>query len=353
MNHSTPSQYRPGDVVKGRFAVLGVCGMGGMGNIYRVRDTAMDNRTAALKVFPPNLLLEDSTARERFRREAVIAAGLKHPNIVEVYDFTLETTGPLLIAMEFVEGMSLLERITNAEAGKLSVPQIVRILKAIASGLAYAHDQAVVHRDLKPANVLLGDGGIVKIADFGLCDSDVFDEGLTQTGECVGTPYYMAPEQITAGHADNRSDIYSFGILAYEVLTGSVPFKGGTWFEIAEKHLNEELPPLPEGAPEWFEELLEVCTAKEPEDRFETGAELLAWLEAATDESRPFVSRRAEATGSYRKASAIGLVFCVVLLSVLGVAALSFFFKSSSAGDGVIQPLPAEHPRIAAPPFDR
>src|SRR5262245_31762147 len=124
MDQTNTSLFRPGDLIKGRYAVLAVCGAGGMGNIYRVRDTACNNREAALKVLNPALISQDESAAERFRREAVTAAGLKHPNIVEVYDFSLDSSGPMIMAMEYVDGISLAQRIASAEIGRMSLPQI-------------------------------------------------------------------------------------------------------------------------------------------------------------------------------------------------------------------------------------
>ena len=275
MDKFAPIRYQAGDLIKNRYAVLGICGAGGMGSIFKVRDVMRDNRIAALKVLNQFLLFEDSSAMERFRREALVASELSHPNIVTVYDFSIDSDGPPAIAMEFIEGISFADRLVSASLPPLTFPQVQKIIRSIAAGLAYAHDRGVIHRDLKPANILLGPNDVVKISDFGLCQSEGFNQHLTTTGECVGTPLYMAPEQISGGKADMRSDVYSFGVLAYEAVEGKLPFDGDTWFAIAEKHLRSPIPPLKSATPEWFQVMIEICLAKNREERFLNGRELL------------------------------------------------------------------------------
>jgi serine/threonine protein kinase len=328
MDKAVNLRYQPGEVIKGRYAVLGVCGIGGWGSIYRVRDLAKGNREVAVKVLNMTAIQEDRSAMERFRREALVASKLKHPNIVEVLDFNFESSEPPLIAMEFIDGISFAERIASISLPRLSYPEAEQILHKIAAGLAYAHTQRVVHRDLKPANILLGKDGSVKLSDFGLCRTDGFNKNLTTTGECVGTPLYMAPEQISGGQADPRSDIYSFGILAYEAVAGKVPFNGDTWFAIAEKHLRSKVPPLPIPTPEWFQVMLEICLSKNPEERFSDGRELLESIEEQIlpDKRQSLTQRvsrmrrviRENAPSRRRVANWISASVCAVLLLSLG-----------------------------------
>ncbi|MFN8389478.1 MAG: serine/threonine-protein kinase [Bdellovibrionota bacterium] len=324
MDKPVTLRYKPGDTIKSRYAVLELCGAGGMGSIYKVRDTTKENRIIALKVLNLSAMQEDASAMERFRREAVVASELKHPNIVQVYEFNIGAEHPPSISMEYIDGISFEERIASRTLPKLTFSEVERILHKVAQGLAYAHQRTVIHRDLKPANIMLGKDGCVKLSDFGLCRTEHFNQHLTTTGECVGTPLYMAPEQISGGRADARSDIYSFGILAYEAATGELPFNGDSWFQIAEKHLKAPLPPLPAGIPEWFHVMLEICTSKNPDERFSNGQELLAALEEQLNASRsaPILPKKASGGGHALFAgigTAVCLFLCVGLLLAAGI----------------------------------
>ena len=198
-----------------------VIGSGGMGAVYRAVQVELD-RPVAVKILPQHLS-GDPRFVERFRREAKALAKLDHPNIVRVFDSGI-VDGMCYITMELVEGTNLREAM---QADAIDPEAVLRIIPAICDGLAYAHDVGIVHRDIKPENILLAEGGKIRIADFGLAkltDSDpAYDASLTHTGTRLGTPRYMAPEQYDGGKVDRRADIYSLGVVLYEMLTGEVP----------------------------------------------------------------------------------------------------------------------------------
>jgi len=206
--------HEVGDLINLRYEIECVLGCGGMSSVYKVKDQNLDGQLIALKLLDP-VLLRDVTNIERFKREAIIARKLDHPNIVRVYDFDVTESGEYFITMEYVEGSTLSERLRNT-ANPLTISQLTGVLYEIASALENAHKHGVIHRDLKPANVLLTKEGKVKIADFGLCRASCFDQALSSSGECLGTPAYMSPEQIRGGDIDGRSDIYSLEMLQAE-----------------------------------------------------------------------------------------------------------------------------------------
>jgi serine/threonine-protein kinase len=184
--------------------------------------------------------------------------------------------------MECIDGMPLSERISNV-FGPLQFEEVLHILREVALGLECAHNAAVIHRDLKPANIMLTSYGEVKILDFGLARDMELGQTITKTGETIGTPYYMSPEQFTRmGQLDERSDIYAFGMIAYELVAGKPPFKEGAYHEIALAHLRHEVPPLPkipEKVPAWFHTFVCVCAEKKPGNRPQSMRELIDFIE--------------------------------------------------------------------------
>jgi serine/threonine-protein kinase len=212
-----------------QYEILDLLGKGGMGEVYRARDTVL-KRDVALKILPPEFS-RDPERIARFQREAEVLASLNHPNIAHIYGF-VEQDDTRAIAMEFVEGAS--------PSGPMDFDDAWKLMLQVAAGLEYAHERRVVHRDLKPANLKVTPEGHVKILDFGLAkaltgeprrtdlgqDSPTLTIGATQTGVIVGTAAYMAPEQVKGKDADRRADIWSFGVVLYELLTGEGPFQG-------------------------------------------------------------------------------------------------------------------------------
>jgi eukaryotic-like serine/threonine-protein kinase len=226
-----------GRTIRGRFRVLRKLGEGGMGVVY-LADQISFHRRVALKVLH-GFYARDEEFIERFRREARLAAMLNHAHIVTVYDFDQGEDGSLFIAMEYVEGRNLRDII---QAGGLGLDETVRFARQIAEGLDTAHRAGVIHRDIKPENIMVSNKtNEVKLMDFGIASMKDTEEmsRLTRTGTIVGTPTYMAPERIEKGQTDEKTDIYSFGILLYEMLTGDVPFSAPTPAAILVKQLQE------------------------------------------------------------------------------------------------------------------
>ncbi len=244
-----------------------------MGLVYLARDPILQ-RLVAIKVLSPHLS-SDETVIARFINEARIAASLQHPNIVTVYEAGQDGNF-VFMAMEYVEGQDLASLIR--QKGKLHPDEAIAILKAVASALDYAHQKGVIHRDVKPSNVLISNDGVVKLMDFGIARV-VGGERHTKTGVLVGTPEYMAPELWEGKDADKMADLYSLGVMAYEMLTGEVPFTGDTPIAVGYKHVHGEVSRT--GLGEIVDEVLKVAMAKEKEKRFQSGMAMVMALEKA------------------------------------------------------------------------
>jgi serine/threonine-protein kinase len=302
-----------GTVVNGKYKIRALVAAGGMGKIYEAEQMAL-SRAVALKVLHTKVegsdLDDDPQFKKRFFREASILARLQHPNIVTVFDYGAieQSEGErFFISMEFCSGETLARRIT--ERVSLPTKETVHIVRQIARGLTEAHAHGVIHRDLKPSNVMLlrGRDGeeLVKIVDFGIVkivgDDSMEGEDLTQEGSFIGSPKYMAPEQITrGGKIDVRTDIYSFGIILYQCLTGTVPFDGASSIQTLMAHLNQQPQPMRERTPnaeipEWLDQLVMSCMEKDPAKRPQTMdvvAKTLADAEAALNSSRIMAEMR-------------------------------------------------------------
>ncbi|HEY4688799.1 MAG TPA: serine/threonine-protein kinase [Anaerolineae bacterium] len=252
-------------------------GQGGMATVYKAYQPSM-NRTVAIKVLPPQLA-QNATFLARFRREAQVIAHLEHAHILPVYDYG-ESDGSVYIAMRYLDSGSLQKRI---DAGRMPLRDIHKHLTQIASALDYAHQQGVVHRDIKPTNVLIDRQGDAFLTDFGIAKMVEGTLDLTGTG-VIGTPQYMSPEQGQGLEVDGRSDVYSLGIVLYEMLTGRLPFEAETPLAVVVKHITAPLPPARTFAPdlpEAIEAVLNKTLAKKPEDRYTTAGELAAALDQA------------------------------------------------------------------------
>jgi serine/threonine protein kinase len=260
----------------GRYRIEGRLGAGGMAEVFRGFDTVL-SRQVAIKILAPQYA-SDASFVDRFRREAQAAARLNHPNVVAVYDSGSDD-GTHFIVMEFVEGRTLADFL--AKGGKLAPAKATEIAERIADALQAAHDQGVIHRDVKSANVMVTREGIVKVMDFGIARMAEGDN-VTQTAAVLGTASYLSPEQAQGRPVDARSDIYSLGVVLYEMLTGGVPFVGDTAVAVAYKHV-QETPPLPSTKNPEVSPALDAVVmramAKNPANRYQTAAEFREDLE--------------------------------------------------------------------------
>ncbi len=275
---------RSGDplVLGGRYELTQRIASGGMASVWRAHDDVLA-RTVAVKLLHDHLAADDAF-RERFRREAIAAAKLTHPNVVSLYDTGSEGDRVYLV-MEFVDGATLREVI--ADLGTMSPGQAAAIGERIARALDYAHERGLVHRDVKPANILMGDDGSVKVADFGIAKADENDGDLTKTGMVLGTAAYVAPEQITGeAPVDGRADQYALGCMLYEALTGRQPFKGDSAVATAAQRL-ESAPPTVRAqrpdVPRGLDTIISRAMARNPEDRFVSAGALADALAAFAD----------------------------------------------------------------------
>ncbi len=258
-----------------RYQIIEELGKGGMGRVYKVLDTKI-NEKIALKLIRPDISMDKNTIT-RFSNELKLARKVRHKNICQMFDLG-EEKGTHFITMEFVPGEDLKSMIRMS--GHLAVGTTVSVAKQICDGLAEAHESGVVHRDLKPSNIMIDKGGNARIMDFGIARS-LKAKGITGSGVMIGTPEYMSPEQVEGKEVDQRSDIYSLGVILYEMITGQVPFEGGTPFTIGVKH-KSEAPQNPKELnaqmPNELSELILRCLEKDKEARYQSAEEVLADL---------------------------------------------------------------------------
>jgi serine/threonine-protein kinase len=272
----TPPDPLIGALFDGRYKILKRLGTGGMATVYLAEDQELGRRVA-IKILNSKHA-SDKQFVERFRREASSAAGLSHPNIVQIYDRG-KAEGTYYIAMEVIEGRSLKELII--ERGPSPIPVAVNYGRQILAALRFAHRNGLVHRDIKPHNVLVDDEGRVKVTDFGIARAGASE--MTEVGSIIGTAQYLSPEQARGAPVDTRSDLYSVGVVLYELLTGEAPYSGDTPVEIAMKHLSAVPGPPSAARPEVPPELDAVvlrALAKNPEDRYQSADEMDADLNA-------------------------------------------------------------------------
>ena len=265
-------QLEIGETFAGRYEIAALLGHGGMGAVYRARDLELEE-DVAIKLLRPEFL-SDEESLERFKTEIKLARRISHPNVVRTHDFG-ETDGLRFLTMELVEGLTLRELIDSR--GRLGVSAVLAIAAQLADSLAIAHAQGVVHRDIKPQNLLLDEEGVLKVMDFGVACLSERSSKLTQAGALVGTPAYMSPEQLIGEHVDERSDLYSVGVVLYECLSGRPPLDGGSPITLIAKVLREEPAPLgelAEGTPDAVCALIHRLLAKNPNDRVASAAAL-------------------------------------------------------------------------------
>lgn len=260
-----------GRSINGRYKILELIGGGGMSNVYLAHDMILD-RDIAIKILRYDFSNEEEL-RRRFQREALSTTSLAHPHIVNIFDVGEEGSLHYLV-MEYVPGKTLKEYIIDNSP--VAPEQAVKIMKQLASALAHAHQNQIVHRDIKPQNILMDAEGNVKISDFGIAMA-LSATSYTQTNSVLGTVHYLSPEQARGGTANKKSDIYSLGIVMFELLTGKLPFSGESAVSIALKHLQTETPSLREivpGMPQSLENVVLKATAKNPQHRYQSASEL-------------------------------------------------------------------------------
>src|SRR5262249_46559730 len=337
-----------------RYEVLNEISRGGMGVVYRARDVRL-NREVALKVLPPELVA-DPARRARFVQEAQAASALEHPHIAVIHEID-EVDGISFIAMELVRGEKLSDLVAR---GPLPAGRALDLAIEIAEGLVRAHDRSIVHRDLKPANVMLTEDGHAKIIDFGLAklvDTLSGDSGgqtvlknETDPGVVLGTATYMSPEQARGGKVDHRSDIFSFGIVLHEMLTGRPPFRGNTGIDTMHAILHDSVPPLPPLGPSVTAEatsdvqrLIEKCLAKDPDSRYQGMRDVVVDLRAArrrlestTMTAVGSAAAKAARSGAWtregmmRAQQYVYYAVALVVAALIGVGALMSRFKSGA-----------------------
>ncbi len=272
-----------GQKINDRYEIIRSIGEGGMANVYLAKDIILD-RNVAIKILRGDLAGDEKFVR-RFQREALSASSLSHPNIVEMYDVG-EDNGTYYIVMEYVSGMTLKQLIKKK--GALSLSEAIDIMLQITDGIKEAHDSYIIHRDLKPQNILIKDNGEIKITDFGIAMA-LNSTQLTQTNSVMGSVHYLPPEQASGKGATIKSDIYSMGILFYELLTGKLPFKGDNAVEIALKHMKNDIPSVREAnntIPQSVENIILKATAKNPKNRYETAKDMHEDLLTCLNEDR-------------------------------------------------------------------
>jgi hypothetical protein len=318
---ATEEPRREGRRLADRYVLETEVASGGMGTVWRARDEIL-GRTVAVKILHDGLA-RDPDVLERFRLEAVAAARLSHPCVVRVFDTGIDD-GTCFIVMELFEGRPLDDIL--ASRGPLAPGEAARLLGALLQGLAHAHRQGVIHRDVKPANILIDErAGLVKVTDFGIAKAAFAQSDLTTTGNLLGTASYLAPEQISEGDVDPRTDVYATGIVLYEALTGRTPFRGDTHIATAMMRLTKD--PLPPGAlrtgiPRHLEAVVMRALAREPEERFQTAEEMAA----ALDRSAPSPTRvpaRIPQPGREAKTPGLFRSWALVPLALIALAGLA------------------------------
>ena len=295
-----PDAYKTdlvGQILADRYRVVRLIGEGGMGQVYEAQHVNI-NKRFALKLLRPEIV-SNAEAVARFRQEAWASSSIGHENIIEIEDFATLPTGAVYLAMEFLDGQPLSERMRPGDDPALTFGEKLDVMLQVSSGLAAAHDKGIVHRDMKPENIFLAQKygrPLVKILDFGIAKVSGAEgnRSLTRTGTIFGTPHYMSPEQALGKPLDHRADIYSVGVIMYELFTGKVPFEAESFMGILTKHITTQPTPPRQAAPDrdispTIEAVILRALAKEPEERYQTMNEMATELAAIAAEVAPEV----------------------------------------------------------------
>ena len=275
------SDHLVGALLDGRYRVDTTIATGGMSTVYRGFDVRLD-RPVALKVMDARYA-GDHQFLTRFQREARAVARLKNPGLVAIYDQGGDAGHPFLV-MELIEGGTLRELLR--ERGPMPPHAVVAVMRPVLGGLGEAHRAGLVHRDIKPENVLISDAGEVKLVDFGLVRA-IAEAGITSTSVILGTASYLSPEQVVGGPTGPRSDVYSAGVMAFELLTGTTPFRGDSAIAVAQQRLDRDVPApssVIDGVPAQFDAFIARATARNPDDRFPDASAMAGELEAIAEE---------------------------------------------------------------------
>jgi len=348
----TPAEeLTTGTIFAGRYQIIEELGKGGMGKVYKAIDKKL-NEEVALKLIKPEIASDKKTL-ERFNNELKFARKIAHKNVGRMYEL-MEEKGTHFITMEYVPGQDL--RGLIRQSGQLAVGTSISIAKQVCEGLTEAHRLGVIHRDLKPQNIMIDKEGMARIMDFGIARS-ASGKGITGAGVMVGTPEYMSPEQVESKETDQRSDIYSLGVILYEMVTGRLPFEGDTPLSVAVKH-KTEAPPDPKQIntqiPEDLSRLILRCMEKDKEKRYQSAGEVRAELEniekgiptteKVIPKRKPITSKEITVTFGLKKLLIPALAVVAVVIAVLII--LQILPKEKAA------PIPSDKPSIAVLPFE-